>query len=389
MYKYTLAAILAAIVGAGCGVSPFDPNVSRLNQAARTSLEETRRLVEKEGLRPTTKANGYRCDALFAAVDGGRDDIVEYLLEKGADPDAGEEESALHYAAHLGQAKCVSAILKSGYKVIENPRSHRSALSDAKGIECVKLLVEAGADLKHQDNWSNGVLSSAIHEGDIASLKYLLSKGAPIEDARGYMVGAVFREDVELLKVLKDHGGNVNEIFTLPKVPPGSWSPIHAAVPFPKSLEWILENGARVDQTNGEGDSALHIACDIAMTESVTLLLKHGASVSATDSEGRTPLHVLCFGTGSRDWKKEDRDHIDRIVSIVDLLVKEGADLDAKDKNGWTPLFRAATMGRRDVVRKLLALGADPKIKDHKGRIAADLARQLEQPEIAGILERL
>jgi ankyrin repeat protein len=49
-----------------------------------------------------------------------------------------------------------------------------------------------------------------------------------------------------------------------------------------------------------------------------------------------------------------------------------------------TPLHQAGRYGHRALVERLLAAGADPAVKDDRGRTAADYAH--EHPAIAALL---
>lgn len=47
---------------------------------------------------------------------------------------------------------------------------------------------------------------------------------------------------------------------------------------------------------------------------------------------------------------------------IADLLIKRGADINAKDSDGATPLFRSISYGDMDMVKFLIANGADVNV---------------------------
>jgi ankyrin repeat protein len=394
MIRYGFATLIALVVAVGCSKPGFrnDPTAMELSQAAATSLEATVRLVEEKDA-DVNAQYGWGESALFAAINLGKADVVQYLLNKGADPNpnAASEDStkgsALHASAKAGQAECMALILQSGFKEIEDPIKRISALTDATNLACAKLLVEAGADLHYTDCWKRGVLSSQVREDRLDVLKYLLSKGAKVHEGFGYMTAAARGDSPQALNILKSYGGNVNEEYTVFWTYKSVRSPIHAAVAHPRTLKWLLKSGADIDKQTSEGQTALHIACDQAHLESVELLLKSGANPNAKEALGRTPLHIVCFGRGGERWEKVGPGHTKRIKQTIALLVKHGADVNAKDKNGWTPLFRAATMGRSEAVAQLLSLGANPATKDLKGRSAADLARELEQGRVAIALE--
>eukprot|EP00760_Papus_ankaliazontas_P039409 PhM_4_TR9559/c0_g1_i3/m.15552 len=79
----------------------------------------------------------------------------------------------------------------------------------------------------------------------------------------------------------------------------------------------------------------------------------------ATDPSGRIILHVAAEA-GSLD--------------IVRVLVARGANVNRKDKEGNVPLFCALRRGNTDVVAYLLDAGADPTVVNQQGNSALHLA---------------
>jgi ankyrin repeat protein len=65
----------------------------------------------------------------------------------------------------------------------------------------------------------------------------------------------------------------------------------------------------------------------------------------------------------------------------------QGAVIDARDEAGRTPLMLAVTQGQIEVVRLLLARGADPNAADNAGHTPLQQARQQNSREIAALLE--
>jgi ankyrin repeat protein len=62
-------------------------------------------------------------------------------------------------------------------------------------------------------------------------------------------------------------------------------------------------------------------------------------------------------------------------VDAVRARLAAGADARAADDRRVTLVMRAAEVGRAEIVRLLLAAGADPTARDADGRNAADRAR--------------
>ena len=72
---------------------------------------------------------------------------------------------------------------------------------------------------------------------------------------------------------------------------------------------------------------------------------------------------------------------------VVAFLGSRGADVNAVTDSQRTPLHLAAYNGKASVCTALLALGADPAVKDNWGATALDLARQQNETECAAVLE--
>lgn len=75
---------------------------------------------------------------------------------------------------------------------------------------------------------------------------------------------------------------------------------------------------------------------------------------------GWTPLHYICMR-----WEKDKRDVPVVICFLRHPYVVER--VDSQDKYGKTPLYYACQNGFLDVVRPLLAVGADPMPLDRPG----------------------
>lgn len=101
------------------------------------------------------------------------------------------------------------------------------------------------------------------------------------------------------------------------------------------------------DSTAISGSTPLHYAVANKHLSTVRELILHGADVSAPDKEGYTALHICA--------KNQLRDDL----RIVQLLVEAGAPLEFRDWRDLTPLQAAAERGNDQIVKLLLALGAD------------------------------
>jgi ankyrin repeat protein len=170
-----------------------------------------------------------------------------------------------------------------------------------------------------------------------------------------------------------------------------------------------------VAATDPKGRTALHIACAVDPkgralgekdgTRTAAALLAAGAELEAfvpmPEDEGEFRANPL--------WYAASRG---RNLPLVRFLLKQGADpsyslrtavfsndaalmralLAAKPRlnlvaHGETPIFYAARLRRLNVLPLLIEAGADPSIKDPRGRDAVDIARARRLPK--DIVERL
>jgi hypothetical protein len=93
----------------------------------------------------------------------------------------------------------------------------------------------------------------------------------------------------------------------------------------------------------------------------VRSLLRQGVNVNAYDSHGTTALHAAAGGRQER---------------VVQLLLQQKADVLARrDYCAETPLMDAAVAGHGEIVKLLLANGANPKQENCDGATAGDLAK--------------
>lgn len=134
-----------------------------------------------------------------------------------------------------------------------------------------------------------------------------------------------------------------------------------------KNVRRLLDAGVspnvRIDTPHGGERSALSLACVMGCVECARTLLEAGADPNASDDVG-TPLFAAV-----------DEGHL----RVVEVLVDHGADVNARGSRGRTPLMESILHGPQngaDVVKFLLARGADRQLTDSKNHTACDLAKE-------------
>lgn len=97
----------------------------------------------------------------------------------------------------------------------------------------------------------------------------------------------------------------------------------------------LIDRGIELSATNGDGDTALHVAAKVGNVETATMLLEAGSDVNARGNEGATPLHCAIHTADRR---------------LVQVFLDGEADFDVKDDAGKTPLELAEESHKVDLV---------------------------------------
>ena len=127
--------------------------------------------------------------------------------------------------------------------------------------------------------------------------------------------------------------------------------------------ELLRADPSRAAEVSGDGFTALHLAVFGGQEEAARLLIEHGADVDAlaTSEIARVaPLGTAAFV---------------RSAPLAALLLDAGADVNRAGAGGFTDLHSDAQSDDEELVRLLLARGADPLVETADGRRPGDLAR--------------
>ncbi|CEJ55150.1 hypothetical protein PMG11_01425 [Penicillium brasilianum] len=228
------------------------------------------------------KKDKYGRTALFQAAWRGHKEIIQLLLEKGADVNAKDDYggTALIQAAKGGHEAIVHLLLKKGAFMNMRDDYVGTALSTAAegGHDAiVQLLLEKGADVTIKDIDGRTALTWAAEGGYEAIVKLLLEKGADMDTKDKY--------DGTALITAAERG-------------------------FEAIVQLLLEKGADFTIKDDHGWTALTLALQEFHEAIVQLLLEKGADVTIKDDHGWTAL----------TWALQEHHK-----AIVQLLTEKGA----------------------------------------------------------------
>ncbi|RYP18310.1 hypothetical protein DL765_004030 [Monosporascus sp. GIB2] len=342
-----------------------------LQAASYSGCKDIVQVLLEKGADVNIRGGMYRT-ALQAASRGGHEEIVQLLLKKGANvnmPDVFYCGTALQEASYGGYKGIVQLLFEKGADVNMLGAGFRTALQGAscKGhIEIVQMLLEKGAFVNSTGGSHYGTaLYEASSSGHKEIVELLLEKGADAnlqdQEHRTALQAASYSGHKEIVQLLLEKGADANKCG----------GPFHGTALYEASsngdieiVQLLLGKGADTDGYRGE--DALYVASSKGHKGVVELLLKNGANMGVA-------LHGASF-RGHRE--------------IVQLLLEKGADANMQNGHyGETALYKASFEGHEDVVHLLLEKGADANMQNgHYGETALHKASSEGHKEVVHLL---
>jgi ankyrin repeat protein len=152
--------------------------------ASSGNLKALSRLIEKGGDVNSCSIKNSNCTALHVASYCGYEDIVNYLLENGADVNLGNDlgYTPLMASSRQGYIKIVDLLIKYGANINQLDKEGFSALVFAAGYsensKVTSTLIKNGADINSKTITGTTPLSLAIWFGLTENVKLLVDNNA-------------------------------------------------------------------------------------------------------------------------------------------------------------------------------------------------------------------
>ena len=178
------------------------------------------------------------------------------------------------------------------------------------------------------------------------------------------------------------------------------------------ALSRELASGADLEQSDGHGRTAVHIAAHASHEDIIMALAEAGADMNALESDfydavtiaavaDDLPMLKAALVAGNRATNITSRYDGTALIAaahlghheVVKVLIEAGAPLDHVNNLNWTAMIEAVVLGdggrdHQRTLQHLIRAGADASITDRSGRTPLDLARERGYAEMVRMLEK-
>jgi ankyrin repeat protein len=381
------AAVLAKLLDAGADVeSPGADGQTALMIVARSSNVAAAKVLLDRGANVNASELWRQQTALMWAAAQAQPAMLKLLIEHGAEVDARSVENKwprqvtgeprrmyrpmggltpLLFAAREGCLECVRALVESGANVdLTDPKNITPLFLavDNFHFDVAKYLIEKGANVNKWDWWGRTPLYSAV---DLNTLPH---------GGRADRLSTDETSSLEIIQLLLEKGANPNVQLKLGVAP-------YRHIGDDRGCDNMLTIGA----------TPLLRAAKTFDVPAMKLLVAHKARLDLPNLSGISPVmaaagygSVECdprgYGPGIPHYVTPDVEQ--KSIDALTVLLDAGADVNQRttaergrdNGRGQTALFGAAFWGWNDVVKFLVERGAKIDAADTRGLTAVDAA---------------
>ncbi|KAL5350008.1 hypothetical protein ACLOAV_005044 [Pseudogymnoascus australis] len=407
-------------------MSDLGPNMTPLFAAVALGLDGyVRRLLERPGTQ-LSMVKGMKIPPLSFAADKGNSEVVELLLQYGADPNERDGQpfsgfTPLHRAAAKNHPKVITLLLKAGVDpLVLTKRNNMSSSTEYSALQfaCFRGHAQAVAAflpfLKTTKEVTAALSWAAEHgQPDVVELlvKHPLVQLNATSKGMTPLMSASGCRDVRSVRCLLAAGADPSQRgSTCTRVSGGidkgytalhCWAARTKYAGHPSDLNQeldveateecfrlLMDAGTSIHWRDPEGNTPLQVAYDVLTAR---LLVDSGADPDAVNDKGETLLHY-CYDKSIVQFLLEDTKastnlHTRTIPPLLTflrdskidnalMLLKFGADATVVDKEGNGAFHYALGINkpyqkddnRIQLIEALRTAGADLNLKNKKGR---------------------
>ncbi|GAB5554726.1 MAG: hypothetical protein Sapg2KO_43170 [Saprospiraceae bacterium] len=304
-----------------------------LKLAAKGDLPGVQKILKENPTLLNKPSGGHNRTLLWEAVNGNRIDLVEYLIDAGADvniPGRYRNETFVllkpYNIAHRKKKEELKAyLLSKGHEMDVFSLSYSGTATE------LATKIKKDKNLIHQEQpedilWKVTPLHFALAGENKAVLIKLLELGAKVEPYSKLLYEIACRNNrLDLIKLLTKYGGDpsqaevpsvfyhtnveviayfMNQGLDADKPFVHGWPPIAYLSrgdkgEHPEKIKELLKYIKDINAKTPKGISALHACTKAGFLRVLKVLLNAGADINIRDNSGRTPLYY------SRKYKRK------------------------------------------------------------------------------------
>lgn len=307
-------------------MASFDVTTMAINSGASNDIIFY--LLEQEG-NPVDKKTHHSRHYLHWAAANGNKEVVDYLLQKGADVNYADSYGVPIAAYAAGGGNTNTAVYDALFAKGVDPKKTYAdgatlmmlAAPSDDDLALLAYFESKGLSIKDKDAHGRTVADYASKAGKTELIEKLIQKGSELTDNALFFATQGFRRGqsngLETYQYLVETKG-----LNPQAISHDGATVLHGLVRGGNMeiINYFLGKGVAVTKANNDGTTALMIAAAGQNAEVVTALLDAGSEVNAINEKGESAL-TLAVGSGSPE--------------NVKLLIAQGADANLLNKDGY------------------------------------------------------
>lgn len=350
--------------------------------------------------------------AINYAAKNGHFDVVKYLANTGSIIDYGTYNATtpLNSAARFGNLEAIKFLLKKGVDINQGVFNQHSitALYSAVGgakLDTIKYLVDNGAMVKENTMSRYIPLSLAVSSNHINIVKYLIEQGADVNKATdGYITplylvaqtgnldvakilvknGATWyypyrtkhdsiqegllsiatgNSNIQVVKYFVENGINTNNLDS------ALWQAVNKG--YYDIAKYLVLKGANVNKYNLIFNAIYNTRRNIKF-DLIKFIVDNGLDLNQKSSDGFPILYYVVTHSYHQPLHQD-------AINLFNYFVEKGADVNAQSRETgetvfiWVVNYKGVKYTHNmNLIKAFLKAGADPSIKDKKGKNAYD-----------------
>ena len=264
--------------------------------------------------------SAYTCPPLFLAAANGNLVILSYLFEQGGNVNASSSSEYADPWSLPSEFDDYLPIWRTPL-IVALTNGHNDAFT---------FLIDKGADVNLQDHVGYTALHHAVERRNFDAVSCLVHNGADVNlftsiNKHTPLMSACQFHNMDAINVLLNKGADVNLQDRDGK------SALHFACS--DICYWLIQNLADVNMCDNHNCTPLMQASSKSDVKKVAMLIENGAKVDLQDGNGNTALHHAVLNSyDSHEYTPE----------ICCALLTAKASIHLCNSQGWTPLLLAS-----------------------------------------------